>query len=237
MSCANLVEDVGELIMFIGPMFSSKTTHLLAELTTCADLNHSVLYINHSSDIRNTEQQDAYITTHHSSFRKLSEKITQVKVNRLEEIPYDISAYDVIGIDESQFFPNINAIVRDWVINKNKTVYLAGLNGDFRMMPIGEIHLLYSLASCIKLLTAKCEMCKAKITGSKRPLMIDAHFTGKIGGDKNKIVEIGGENLYKPLCMACHKANMYETTETVSKPIPIPIHIPSAKKYAYPIYD
>ena len=232
MSSANLIEDVGELIMFVGPMFSSKTTHLLAELTTCADLGHSVLYINHSSDTRSTERHDEFITTHHSSFRKLSDKITQVKVNKLAELPYDISHYNIIGIDEANFFTDINVTVRDWVINQNKTVYIAGLNGDFRQMPIGELHLLFSLASCIKLLAAKCDMCKNKMVGSKRPLMVEAHFTGKIGGDKSKIIEVGGEELYKPLCMACHKSNMSGVTKTTPKPIPI-----SNKSYAYPIYD
>ncbi len=49
--------------------------------------------------------------------------------------------------------------------------------------------------------------------------MIDAHFTGKIGGDKNRIVEVGGNDMYQPLCISCHKQN--SSGIKVSEPIPI----------------
>ena len=218
MSCSKLIEHNGELILFLGPMFSSKSTRLIAELTTCADLSHQCLFINHSSDVRETAQQEGCVTTHHSSFRKMSEKITQVKLNKLSDLQLDISRFDVIGVDELQFFCDADEVIRHWVIDLNKTVYCASLNGDFRMQPFGQTHLLISLASNIIMLSARCTMCQRKTKGISRPLMIDAHFTGKIGGDKNKIVDIGAENLYQPLCISCHKQNSsgIKVTEPIS---------------------
>lgn len=219
MSCSKLIDNVGELVLLIGPMFSSKSTRLIAELTTCADLGHRVLYINHSSDVRDTEAQDKMVTTHHSSFRQMTNKITQIKLTNLSDLQYDLSHFDVIGIDELQFFSDANEVIRNWVLNLNKTVYCASLNGDFRMQPFGQVHLLLSIATNVIMLSARCSMCQMKTNGTKRPLMVDAHFTGKIGGDQNKIVDVGGTNMYRPLCMSCHKQNM--SGIKVTEPVPI----------------
>src|SRR3990172_11060533 len=40
----------GQCKLIFGPMYSGKTTHLLQELTTLADIVLNVLYINHGDD-------------------------------------------------------------------------------------------------------------------------------------------------------------------------------------------
>src|SRR5579871_3003904 len=68
----------GTLYIRVGPMFSGKTTWLNGELTQLADKGFSVLKISHSDDIRtNVINGDDCGSTHNSSYKFLSEKITR----------------------------------------------------------------------------------------------------------------------------------------------------------------
>ena len=61
--------------------------------------------------------------------------------------------YDVIGIDEGQFFPDLVEISEKLVLLK-KFVIITALNGDFRMEPFPVIAKIISKADKIKLLKA-----------------------------------------------------------------------------------
>src|SRR5436305_1726513 len=101
--------EVGRLFLFIGPMFSRKTSRLLAELSTYADLQISVAYINHSLDERETQCEGNGVTTHNCLFKGLPDKITSLKSDKLSSLNLD--RFDVIGIDEAQFFPDLISVV------------------------------------------------------------------------------------------------------------------------------
>ena len=221
MSLQSFIEHEGECILFLGPMFSGKSTRLCGELTTCADLGHSVLYINHSSDVRKTEKQDTHVTTHHSSFRALSDKITKTKINELELLTYDLNKFDVIGVDEGQFFSTLETHVRHWVLDLHKIVYIASLDGDFRIQPFGQVHKLLCISSHVLKLKARCMLCKNHQTANNRPIITDAYYTGKIGGDMTTIVDVGGEDKYLPVCLSCHKGIYHEKFSTPAIPINI----------------
>lgn len=139
--------NVGSCEIIFGPMFSHKSTRLREKITTLADVGLKVLYINHSKDNRTTEAQDQNITTHHSGFKGLSEKVYSIKVDFLANL--DISNYDAIAIDEGQFFTDLEEVVRDWVLKKAKVVIIASLDGDFMMKPFGQAHRLICIFQVI----------------------------------------------------------------------------------------
>lgn len=198
--------DVGSCGMFLGPMWSSKTTELCKILTMYADVGLNVLFVNHEDEgDRTTEKRSIDLTTHHSSFRELSDKITKIHVSRLADVCID--DFDVIGIDEGHFFDDLDVEVRKWVLEKNKIVQIASLDGDFMMRPIGKVHNLLCLCepgNIIKL-SAKCVDCLKQETPYRRVQLVNAGFTGKIGGNLNQQKETGGKDKYVPLCMKCHK--------------------------------
>ena len=197
--------DVGSCGIFFGSMWSSKTTELCKVLTMFADLNLHVLYINYVGDVRQTEKSSEGLTTHHSSFRELSDKITKIKAERLSDVIVD--TFDVIGIDEGHFFPDLDIEVRKWVLEKNKIVYIASLDGDFMMRPFGKAQNLICLCepgNVVKL-SAKCMDCLRQETPYHRVQLVNAGFTAKIGGSFEQQKEVGGKDLYIPLCMKCHK--------------------------------
>ena len=181
--------------IILGPMFSGKTTTLCVCLSRDADVNKRVAYVNHSSDVRSVQRSYGSVTTHHSAKMAMSHKVHQMKLNDLSSL--DFMQYSVIGIDEGQFFSKRDMeIVKKWVLNGRK-VYVSTLSGDFKMDTFGHVFDLLPICDKIMHLGAYCHFCLKK--GIDRM----ANFTMKIGGSGNQ-TEIGGEDLYRPVCLECH---------------------------------
>jgi len=203
---------VGSCKIIFGPMFSGKSTKLRQEITTLADVGLKTLYINHSIDNRKTEAYDQIITTHHSGFKGLSDKIDVIKINALSRI--DVSMYDAIAIDEGQFFDDIDEVVREWVLKDAKIVIIASLDGDFMMRPFGKVHLLACIcgAGNVEKLSACCDKCLKSSLGTGQLLRVPASFTAKFDINLRKSgytqVDVGGKESYLPVCMKCYQEHM-----------------------------
>lgn len=184
--------NTGYLSIIVGPMFSSKTTKLLLELTTLADTGIKCIFINSKLDDRKS-QGDSLISTHSSHYYKYSSLITITKCDKLSEV--DITNYQAIAIDECQFYSDLYETVKDWVNSKHKIVFCAGLDGDCTMKPFGQILSLIPLADKVEKKTARCNMC---LESGGNFMSVPAPFTyGKI---KSSQVEIGGADKYQAVC-------------------------------------
>ncbi len=182
--------------LIVGPMFSGKSTQLVTKLTTYADIGLSCLYLNSSLDQRETESQDTNVTTHSSQFKGLSSKIIGQKVSLLSSV--NIEKYDVVGIDEAQFFSDLDQIVRNWVNIKRKIVIVACLDGDFQMKRFGQVLDLIPISDSIVKLNAYCMKCL------QRQEHRQAFFTAKVSSSTNKQIEIGGKDKYMAVCRKCY---------------------------------
>ena len=59
-------------------------------------------------------------------------------------------AAEVVGVDEAQFFEDLDEVVRDWADNHGKHVVVCGLSGDHQRRPFGKIHRLLATAdTCV----------------------------------------------------------------------------------------
>lgn len=185
------------LEIIFGSMYSGKSSNLIAKITRAADVGLKTLYINHNKDIRITESSDSVVSTHNSGFQKLSKKVKGIKIEKLSDV--DVSDYDVIGIDEGQFFVGIVSIIRQWVLELNKRVIIASLDSDFMLRPFGEVHLLIGLCEPghINKLYAICKKCDPND-------LKEAGYTLKTSED-NSIIDPGGVDKYLPVCMKCYK--------------------------------
>lgn len=108
--------------------------------------------------------------------------------------------YEVIAIDEGQFFPDISESV-ELFCNKGKIVIVAALDGTFERKPFGRILELIPIAEQIQKLSAVCFSCG-----------MDASYTKRLS-DCKEIELIGGEDIYKPVCRSC-----FFKDETIKKP-------------------
>jgi thymidine kinase len=186
------------LTVFFGPMFSGKTTKLLEELTRYIDVtDEKCLLINHSFDDRDFSVGD--ISSHNSSFKGVSKKIDTFKSGKLNSV--DISRYNIIGIDEAQFFEDLEETVKMW-ISKGKNIALSGLISDAFMNPFGQI---YRLIPCSDKVVQVHSICKECLKDYKELLTPDilnsmkAPFTKRICGGENQI-EVGAADKYIPVC-------------------------------------
>ena len=193
----------GSLTVYTGPMFCGKTTHLITEITKWVDinrcngsLNNRPLLINHCKDIRDKKN---IISSHSSSYKGLSSYIDVISSKDL----ISIDTYDryVIAVDEAQFFPDLVEAVTKW-LSEGIHVYCAGLDSDYKMEIFGSIHMLVHLADNFTKLPAICSICIRDINNTPiTPSNLSrASFTARIDQSVTNQIQIGGSDLYIPVC-------------------------------------
>jgi thymidine kinase len=192
---------MGSLTVIFGPMFSGKTTRLIQELTKFVDVtldshNTRCLLINHVFDDRNPE---VGISSHGSSFKGISNHINIHKADDLTTV--NVLDYDVIGIDEGQFFRSLE-IVKTWV-NEGKNVILSGLITDAYLNSFGQIHTLVPFADNVIQCHSICCECLKNHTRIITPDALSgmkAAFTYKIAKNLKSVIDVGATDKYIPVC-------------------------------------
>lgn len=172
----------GKLELFIGPMFSGKSTELIRRIRLLKKINKNVLVLKPIIDTRYFCDK---ITSHNY------ESVECKTLNRLSEISdSEISQYHTVVIDEGQFFPDLKNTITKWVESYNINIIVGGLDGDFQKKPIGEILDLIPIAdSCVKL-NSLCNCCN---DGTEAP------FTFRLVCSDDKVL-VGGSESYIPVC-------------------------------------
>ena len=162
------------LHLWIGPMYSSKTTTLLSRKIRYEIGGKKCLIIKYFDDKR--YDSDDVISTHTLIKQKA------LSTDLLKKLNEKIINYDVIFIDEIQFFDDASEMCDIWA--NSKIVECFGLNGDFKREPFEQISKLIPLADNITHLTAI-----DKYNGE------EASFTHRLTNqDTQKI--IGGSEMY-----------------------------------------
>jgi len=170
------------LSLIIGPMFSGKSTELIRKIRLAKTINKKVLVVKPLLDKRYIENK----IVSHSFESEICET-----VEKLEEIDTLIENYDLIVIDEGQFFPDLKVYTLKWVENNNKEVIIGGLDGDFLRKPIGQILELIPYADHCKKINSLCKVCNDGKAGI---------YTYRIDKNSENQIEIGGIESYMPLC-------------------------------------
>lgn len=195
----------GTLIVRVGPMYSGKSTWLNGELTELSDKGFSSVKITHSDDVRNdVRTSDDAGSTHNSSYTSLSVKVRKIKATKLRDIP--VPSEKVIGIDESQFFPDLLEVVEDWVENRGKHVRVAGLCGDSDKRKFGQTNDLVPISDEFIKLKASCNICLQELKNADfhgNIFAISGPFT-KCLVDKTSQKLVGGSDTYIPVCRYHH---------------------------------
>ena len=172
----------GKLELIIGPMFSGKSTELIRKIRIFKSINKKILVIKPLIDNR-------YELNKIVSHNKDSED--SLVIDTLESVLSEhLISYDVIIIDEAQFFKDLKKYIVDWVDNYKLHIIIGGLDGDFKRQPIGEILDLIPYADEYKKLKSMCKMCNDETL---------ALFTHRKTQDEGQVL-IGSDDHYIPLC-------------------------------------
>ena len=101
------------------------------------------------------------------------------------------SEYDVVGIDEAQFFSDdLLTACKDLAKNKTRVI-VAGLDTDYRGFPFGPMPLIMCESDYLDKLTAICMQCGK-----------DATYTQRITKQTQQVV-IGETDTYEARCRSC----------------------------------
>jgi len=173
----------GEINLIIGPMYSGKSSELIRRFNRHKIGGKKCIMIKQISD---TRYDATKVTTHD----KIMEDAYPCKY--LYEIDELIRSFDVICIDEIQFFEDAFIFCDKWA-NENKIIEACGLSGTYRLKPFDVITKLIPLAKIpILHLSAVCKYCGE-----------DASCSRKFVGD-DVVIDIGGEDKYEAVCMSCY---------------------------------
>ena len=179
----NTESGEGKIELIIGPMFSGKSTRLIEQMRKYVYKAKKTIMVKYYADQRYSEKSE--VVTHDLI------KYDSINCKLLRNSFETLKQYDVIGIDEGQFFADLVEICEELAL-MGKNILIAALNGDFRMEPFPVIQRIIAKADKIKLLKAYCFNCHK-----------DAKFSLRIV-QSNETVLIGAGEAYKPACRECH---------------------------------
>lgn len=175
---------IGYLELIIGPMFSGKTTRLIDIYNEKYAENKNIKVINYSGD---TRYHDSMLSTHDQIM------IPCVFANKIKDVCDEpgIHNYDIILINEGQFFSDLYESTYELVEKYKKHVYICGLDGDFKRNKFGTMLDLIPICDKITKLSATCLRCK-----------LPAIFSKRLSMEEQQVV-IGSSN-YAPMCRHCY---------------------------------
>ena len=178
----------GALHLITGCMYSGKSSEILKIIRRYKILGKKIMAINHSIDNRYGTNKIISHDRAETECIQVNKLLPIIQFKNDFKIKYHSS--DIIIIEEAHFFEDLYKFVIESVDKYNKTVYVAGLNGDYERKPIGQINNLIPLCDTIQKLDALCTICK---DGTP------AIFTKRIVDDDTQIL-VGSQDMYIPVC-------------------------------------
>ena len=193
----NIVKRVikmGKINVLLGCMFAQKTTELLRRVRRYKSIGYKVLVVNYIGDTRYAKD---CIASHDKEIEKA------VCVERLESVDHMVRSgeYDVIAIDEGQFFGDLFERVTQWADELPVHIVVVGLDGDSDRKPFGDMLRLIPHAEEVERLSAFCSICRDGSIG------IYSKYFGEEPKDENGVA-IGGAESYRPVCRKHYLQNL-----------------------------
>tara|TARA_B100000768_G_scaffold20019_1_gene18015 strand:- start:103 stop:705 length:603 start_codon:yes stop_codon:yes gene_type:complete len=171
------------LKLILGPMYSGKSFELIKTIRELKILDLPYMVVKPKIDDRYTKED--FICTHNM------DKERCICLSDMNDIyKYKLTEYKFIIIDEGQFISNLVSVTKNLVDNYGLNVVIAGLDGNFKREPIGDILQLVPFSEVVIKNNSKCIKCKDRT---------EAPFTFKTSLN-NDVIDVGSVNKYIPLC-------------------------------------
>ncbi len=178
----NNSERAGWIEVICGSMFSGKTEELIRRLNRAKIAKQKVEIFKPAVDTRYDEND---VVSHDAK------SISSTPVQNASQILFYAEDFEVVGIDEAQFFGEELVPVCNNLANKGKRVIVAGLDMDYLGKPFGPIPLLMATAEYVTKVHAICIRCGNLASYSHRTIKND------------DLVVLGETDAYEPLCRKC----------------------------------
>jgi thymidine kinase len=204
----------GQLEVIVGPMFSGKSEELIRRVTRALIAKQNVVVFKPALDNRyhasavashNGRSVAAHAVQDSHHIQDLLEGDSPLfSTPETQAAHLHIPHFDVIAIDEIQFFdPRVVELALEWVQGGIRVI-LAGLDLDFRGEPFAMVPELLARAEQVDKLSAICMVCGAPATRTQR----------LIGGNPARyhdpIVMVGASESYEARCRTHHQVLGHE---------------------------
>jgi thymidine kinase len=174
--------DAGKIEVICGCMFSGKTEELIRRIRRAQIAKLSVIVFKPFIDSRYSANE---IVSHNNI------KIESHSLKSSMEIKSYSLDFDVIGIDEAQFFDDQIVDVCKRLADKKIRVIVAGLDTDYRGKPFGFMPQLMCESDYLDKLRAICVICGNPASYTQRTI------------SNSKQVLIGETDMYEARCRNC----------------------------------
>ena len=121
-----------------------------------------------------------------------------VPVSSVRELLLRSQGFEVVGIDEVQFFDATVVAAALELAAGGARVVVAGLDQDFRRLPFGPMPELLAHAEFVDKLQAVCHRCGGPATTTQR--LVNGHPAPYSG----ETVVVGAAEQYEARCRGCH---------------------------------
>jgi thymidine kinase len=181
----------GWLEVVCGPMFSGKSEEMIRRLRRAEIAGQSVVIFKPAID----DRYDAADVVSHAGIR-----MRAVPVGSVSDLAERARGFEVVGIDEVQFFDHevVGAALR--LADAGARVVAAGLDQDFRRLPFGPMPELLAHAEFVDKLQAVCHRCGGGATTTQR--LVD----GRPAPYSGATIVVGANEQYEARCRDCHEA-------------------------------
>lgn len=180
----------GSIKLYVGPMFSGKTSIILDEYMRYSIGKKKCLFVKYCDDNRYTDsythdKKYQFNTTNNIKTMPNGTDFNEVVCKYLYEIDNIVNNFDVILIDEVQFFKDNYIFCEKWA-NQGLIIRAAGLISTYERKIFNGMEKLIPKVEQIEFKYAVCE------NSGK-----NAEFTSRIT-DSNEEIIIAGADVYKP---------------------------------------
>ncbi len=172
----------GWIEVICGSMFSGKTEELIRRLNRARIARQKVEIFKPAVDTRYDEND---VVSHDAK------TVSSTPVENATQILFYAQDFEVVGIDEAQFFGEELVSVCNELAKNGKRVIVAGLDMDYLGHPFGPIPKLLATAEYVTKVHAICIRCGNLANYSHRTVKDD------------NLVVLGETDVYEPLCRQC----------------------------------
>ena len=181
----------GWIEVICGSMFSGKSEELIRRIRRSQFAKQKIAVFKPEIDDRFSEEA----VVSHNGTTVIANPIASS--THIEQFITD--DYDVIAIDEAQFFDEGIVDVVMELANRGFRVIVAGLDQDFRGEPFGPMPRLMAVAEHVTKLQAVCTVCGSPSSRTQRLI------NGTPAGYDDPIILVGASEAYEPRCRKHHE--------------------------------
>lgn len=184
-------KQAGWMELICGSMFSGKSEELIRRVRRTQFARQKAVVFKPAIDNRYAEES----VVSHNGASVLAKSIAKsVDIfNHLDE------GWDVIAIDEVQFFDEEIVEVAKHLADNGYRVILAGLDQDFRGEPFGPVPKLMALAEVVTKLQAVCAVCGGQASRTQRLI------NNQPANYHDPVILVGASEAYEPRCRHHHE--------------------------------